>query len=180
MQVLACLARFIDRINQQFGMSICWLALFMVVVQFLVVVLRYVFGYGSIFMQESIIYMHGLLFMLGAGYTLLHGGHVRVDIFYRGASPRKKAMVDIFGFFTLLLPVCVGMLYYVWPYVASSWQIFEKSKETSGIPAVFILKSAMVVMLVLLILQGISMAIHSLRVLTGDEEATQDEEHEGI
>ena len=180
MKGLAGLASIIDRINQSIGMSVAWLALFMVVVQFIVVVLRYVFGYGSIFMQESIIYMHGFLFMLGAGYTLLHGGHVRVDIFYRTASYRKKAMIDIFGFFTLLLPVCVGMLYYSLPYVGNSWAIFEASKETSGIPAVYILKTAMIMMLGLLLLQGISMTLHSFLILTGHEVPPSDEEHEGI
>lgn len=180
MKALACLACAIDRFNQTIGMSVAWFALFMVIVQFLVVVLRYVFGYGSIFMQESIIYMHGFLFLLGAGYTLLHGGHVRVDIFYREASPRKKAMVDLFGVFTLLGPVCIGMLIYSWPYVANSWEILETSKETSGIPAVFILKSAMIAFLVLLLLQGLSMAIHSLRILTGQEQPPADEEHEGL
>ncbi|MDX1737716.1 MAG: TRAP transporter small permease subunit [Alphaproteobacteria bacterium] len=180
MLILARIARLIDNVNQTVGMSIAWFALLMVVVQFLVVVLRYVFGYNSIFMQESIIYMHGLLFMLGAGYTLLVGGHVRVDIFYRTASPQKKAIVDMFGFCTLLLPVCIGMLYYVWPYVSSSWAIFEGSKETSGIPAVFILKSGMVAMLLLLIAQGLSMFIHSLLILTGHEEPALEEEHEGI
>ncbi|WP_259779651.1 TRAP transporter small permease subunit [Aestuariispira ectoiniformans] len=180
MKALACLARAIDRLNQTIGMSVAWLALFMVIVQFLVVVLRYVFGYGSIFMQESIIYMHGFLFLLGAGYTLLHGGHVRVDIFYREASPRKKAMVDIFGVFALLGPVCIGMMVYTWSYVANSWEILETSKETSGIPAIFVLKSAMIAFLVLILLQGLSMAIHSLRVLTGQEQPPADEEHEGL
>lgn len=180
MKLLKNIATQIDRVNQSIGMSVAWLALFMVVVQFMVVVLRYVFGYGSIFMQESIIYMHGFLFMLGAGYTLLHGGHVRVDIYYRTASPQKKAMIDIFGFFTLLMPVCVGMLYYVLPYVGNSWAIYEASKETSGIPAVFVLKTAIVLMLGLLLLQGVSMLCHSILILTGHEEPPEEEEHEGL
>lgn len=178
MKALACLACAIDRFNQTIGMAVAWFALFMVIVQFLVVVLRYVFGYGSIFMQESIIYMHGFLFLIGSGYTLLHGGHVRVDIFYREASPRKKAAIDLFGVVTLLAPVCIGMMYYTWPYVANSWSILETSKETSGIPAVFVLKSAMVAFLILMLLQGLSMAIHSLRILAGQEQPPINEEHE--
>ncbi|RED53403.1 TRAP transporter small permease subunit [Aestuariispira insulae] len=180
MGALAFLARAIDRFNQTVGMSVAWFALFMVIVQFVVVVLRYVFGYGTVFMQESIIYMHGFLFLLGAGYTLLHDGHVRVDVFYRDASPKKKAAVNLFGLVSLLFPVCICMWFYMWPYVANSWEILESSKETSGIPAVFVLKTAMQAFLLLIMLQGISMAIHSIRQLAGDEEIPNDEEHEGL
>lgn len=180
MRLLASFAHLVDSFNQRIGVSIAWLALFMVLIQFSVVVLRYVFGYGSIFMQESIIYMHGFLFLLGAGYTLLHDGHVRVDIFYREASPRRKAITDIFGVFAFLIPVCVTFLIYTLPYVSNSWSILESSKETSGIPAVYVLKTAIVVFCVLIILQGLSMVIHSIRIITGDEEPAPEEEHEAL
>lgn len=180
MSNLSSLARSIDRVNQVIGETISWLSLLMVVVQFLVVVLRYVFGYGSIFMQESIIYMHGMLFMFGAGYALLHDGHVRVDIFYRDASPRTKAKVDLFGSLFLLIPVCSATFYYSLPYVQQSWSVLESSKETSGIPAVFLLKSVILVFCVLMIAQGISMAIHSLMVIFGKEQPHPKEQHEGI
>ena len=123
------LAKAIDSLNNKIGHSVAWLALFMVLVQFIVVLMRYVFGIGSIFMQESIIYMHGFLFMLGAGYTLLHGGHVRVDIFYGAASERKQAIVDFFGSIFLLFPVLALILIYGIPYVASSWEILESSQR---------------------------------------------------
>lgn len=180
MRLLASFSHIIDTFNKRIGISVAWLALFMVLIQFSVVVLRYVFGYSSIFMQESIIYMHGFLFLLGAGYTLLHDGHVRVDIFYREATPRKKAMTDIFGVFAFLIPVCICFLVYSWPYVSNSWSILESSKETSGIPGVFVLKSAIILFCGLIILQGLSMVIHSIRIITGDEQPAPEEEHEGI
>ena len=139
----------------------------MVLVQFSAVVLRYVFGIGSIWMQESVIYMHAYLFMVGAGYTLLQGGHVRVDIFYREASPKRKALTDLIGVFVFLLPVCVTIWLFSWGYVARSWQVLEGSKETSGIQGVFLLKSAILVFTALVALQGISLAARSLLVLAG-------------
>lgn len=172
---LLSLAKTIDRLNENIGRTVSWLALFMVLVQFSVVLLRYVYGIGSIFMQESIIYMHGFLFMLGAGYTLLHGGHVRVDIFYGAASERKQAFVDFFGVIFLLFPVLILILTYSLPYVADSWSIFESSKETSGIPAVYILKSAIIAFCVLMGLQGISMAIHSLAIIKGIEHKAEED-----
>jgi len=177
---LTRVARVIDSFNQVLGMSVAWLAMMMVLVQFSVVVLRYIFGYGSIFMQESILYLHGFVFMLGASYALLHDGHVRVDIFYREASPKTKAKIDIFGVLFFLLPVCTALFIYVLPYVQASWANLEGSNETSGIPARFILKTTIPIFCVLMGLQGISMIIHSLNVLAGREAPKAGEEHEGI
>ncbi|MBK1668901.1 C4-dicarboxylate ABC transporter permease [Rhodovibrio sodomensis] len=161
------LIRAIDRLNNGIGISVAWFALAMVLVQFLVVVLRYVFGVGWLFLQESIVYLHGAMFMLGSAYTLLHNGHVRVDIFYRDADPRWKAKVDVAGHVLFLIPVCALILIYSWPYVVSSWASLEGSREISGIPAVFLLKTVVLVFCVLMILQGLAQGLKALLVLTG-------------
>ncbi|MEQ9488214.1 MAG: TRAP transporter small permease subunit [Alphaproteobacteria bacterium] len=166
MQALTKVAQRLDDVNRAIGMSVAWFALFMVLVQFLVVVLRYVFGYGSIFLQESTIYLHGLLFMLGAGYTLLRGGHVRVDVLYSAAAPKTKAAIDLFGVCCFLIPVCLTIGWFAFPYTLNSWKILESSNESSGIPAIFILKSSILVFCILMIMQGVSLAIHSLAILT--------------
>ena len=158
----------IDQLNERVGRFIAWAAIIMVLVQFTVVVMRYIFGIGSIMMQESVIYLHGILFMVGAGYTLLHDGHVRVDIFYREASPRNKAIIDLFGSVVLLLPVCVLFITSSFQYVLNTWHVFEGSRETSGIPGVFLLKSVIWIFAVLIALQGISIAAKSVLRLTGN------------
>lgn len=180
MSSLAKIAKLIDAFNEEIGRKVAWLALLMVLLQFMVVVMRYVFGIGSIFMQESVVYMHGILFMVGAGYTLLHGGHVRVDIFYRDAKPTTKALIDLLGVIFLLAPVCILILIYTMPYVSNSWAVLERSKETSGIPAVFLLKTIVPIFCVLVLAQGTSLAIHSFLVLRGLEEMPSEEEHEVI
>ena len=172
---LVSVAQRIDALNENIGKAVAWLALLMVIVQFIVVIMRYVFGIGSIFMQESIIYLHATVFMLGAGYTLLHNGHVRVDIFYREASPRRKAVVDIVGVAIFLIPVCALIWWGSWSYVGNSWRVFEGSRETSGIQAVFLLKTVILVFVVLVVLQGISLAIRSLLILAGVEQQQADE-----
>jgi len=159
---LASLARIIDAVNEWVGRTIAWAALAMVLVQFTVVVLRYVFGFGSILMQESVIYLHAILFMIGAGYTLLHEGHVRLDIFYRDTSVRTKALVDLWGSIGLLIPVTVLIWWSSWPYVAGSWKVLEGSKETSGIHAVFLLKTVILVFAALMLVQGISLMAKSI------------------
>ena len=161
------LAKAIDRTNRFIGKCVAWFALMMVLLQFAVVVARYVFGVGSLWAQESIIYMHGFLFMLAAAYTLSEDGHVRVDIFYRSASPRTKAVVNLLGAIFLLIPVSVLVVATSWRYVANSWAIFERSMESSGLPAVFLLKTAIPVFGVMMAAQGVVMALNALMLLRG-------------
>jgi TRAP-type mannitol/chloroaromatic compound transport system permease small subunit len=155
----------IDRLNAAIGRAAAWACLFVVVVQFAVVVLRYVFGHGSIWLSESIVYGHAAMFMLAAAWTLKAGGHVRVDVFYADASPRTKALVDLCGSVLLLLPFMAVLAWFAWPYVARSWAILEASRETSGIPAVFLLKTLIPAFALLMALQGVSQAIKAANVL---------------
>lgn len=180
MKALASLAHAIDRLNQIVGRSVAWLALGMVLVQFIVVVMRYVFGIGSIAMQESIVYMHGFVFLLAGGYTLWRGGHVRVDIFYRTASAKNKAIIDILGVVFLLIPVVTTIWLVSWPYVSNSWSVMEGSQETSGIQYVYILKTTILAFCLLVLLQGISLAAHSILILAGLEEPEAENGSEAV
>lgn len=155
----------IDRLNAAIGRTAAWLCLLVVLVQFAVVVLRYVFGIGSIWLTESIIYGHATLFMLAAAWTLREGGHVRVDVFYADAGPRRRALVDLCGALLLLLPFMLVLLWFALPYVARSWAILETSRETSGLPAVFLLKTLIPLFAVMMALQGIAQALRAIDVL---------------
>jgi TRAP-type mannitol/chloroaromatic compound transport system permease small subunit len=155
----------IDRLNAAIGRTVAWLCLPVVLVQFAVVVMRYVFGLGSIWLTETIMYGHATLFMLAAAWTLCQGGHVRVDVFYADAGPRWRALVDLGGALLLLLPFMLVLLYFSLPYVARSWGILETSRETSGLPAVFLLKTLIPVFAALMALQGVAQAIRAADVL---------------
>ena len=150
------------------GSTVAWLTIFMVVGTFIIVVLRYAFDLGWIAMQESIIWMHAMVFMLGAAYTLKNDEHVRVDIFYRGLSIRHKAVVNLAGTILFLLPVTTFLVISSWDYVSISWVIRESSREAGGLPYPFvpILKSIIPLTAVLLTLQGIANLISSVLVLT--------------
>ena len=147
------------------GRTVMWLLLAMAVVQFGVVILRYVFGLNYIFMQESITYMHGAVFLLAGGYALLTDDHVRVDIFYREASPRKKALTDLAGTYLLLFPVCLLLIWTASPYVARSWAVGEGSNESSGIQALFIIKSFIPAFAVLIMMAGFVIASRAVATL---------------
>jgi len=164
----------LDRLAETTGQITAWLTLVLVLVTFTVVVLRYAFQFGSIAMQESILYLHASVFMLGAAYTLRYDGHVRVDIFYRGFSAKHKALVNLLGALLLLLPVCIFLLWSSWGYVATAWSLHEGSREAGGLPYVYLLKTLIPLSALLLILQGISQALASLGTLLaphGDDNA---------
>lgn len=167
MTALLRLATAIDWLNTRVGLGVRWLLLGMLAVQFAVVLLRYVFGTSFIALQEAVIYLHATVIMLSGGYTLLADGHVRVDIFYAEASPRRKAWVNLLGSVLLLMPACTVLLAFTWRFVARSWQILEGPISVGGIPAVFYLKTLIPLFAGLLLLQGLSLAIHSLAELRG-------------
>ncbi len=123
-----------------------------------------------IWMQESVTWMHAAVFMLGASFTLLHEEHVRVDIFYRNMSERRRAVVDLLGVVFFLLPLCGYLAYAAYDFAAASWALRESSREPGGLgyPMISILKSLVVVMPILLALQGVSLMMRSLAVLRRD------------
>lgn len=145
----------LEGINLHLGRVIRWFALIMVLLQFGIVLLRYLFGISFIFLGEGVLYLHAALFLLGAGYTMMVDGHVRVDIFYARMSARKKAMVDLFGHIFFLLPASILILNVSWRFVENSWKILEGPLSVGGIPAVFLLKSTIPAFCVLLIIQAI-------------------------
>ncbi len=160
----------VDRLNEVVGRGVAWLTLAMVLITFVVVVLRYVFAIGWVWMQESYVWLHGIVFMLGAGYTLLHNGHVRVDVFYRPAGLRYKAVIDLLGAFVLLLPMVILVFTVGFEYVASSWTMLEESREAGGLPGLFMLKTVILAFCVLTGLQGLSLAARGILVLRGHPE----------
>lgn len=165
-------------INEWTGRAVAWLTLLMVITTFTVVVLRYGFDLGSIAMQESIIYLHALNFMLGAAFTLKHDAHVRVDIFYQKMGPRGQAWVDLLGTLVLLLPVCGFIFWSSWDYVAAAWAVRETSGEASGLPFVYLLKSILLLMPCLLMVQGAVIIMTSALILQGKQVVP--EQHDGV
>lgn len=161
----------LEAISVWTGRLVSWFSLFMVLITFLVVLLRYAFDLGWIAMQESVTYMHAALFMIGAAYTLQHNGHVRVDILYQKLSPRGRAWVDLLGTLLLLVPVCGFIAWSGWDYVIESWEVVEGSREAGGIPAVYLLKSLIIAMPTLMILQGLAWILRNGLFLSGVDAA---------
>lgn len=160
-----------DALNERVGRLTAWGTLAMVVVTFAIVVLRYLFNLGWIAMQGSVTYLHAMIFMLGAAYTLKHDGHVRVDIFYQKASARGRAWVDLLGTLLFLLPFCLFLFWVSWEYVAASWALHEGSRDSGGLPWLYLLKTLIPVMSLLLILQGVVMLLRNLLVVLAVESA---------
>lgn len=160
----------LDRISALTGKATSWLTLIMVIVTSIIVIMRYVFDAGFIWLQESVIWMHAAVFMVGAAYTLLHEEHVRVDIFYRKMGSRGRAVVDLLGVVLFLLPLCGFLAFMAYDFAAVSWSIHETSREPGGLPypMIPVLKSLVIVMPITVLLQGVSLLLRSLASLRPD------------
>lgn len=162
------ISRIADRIDASvdaLGRAVSWLTALLVLLAFGLVLVRYLFGTGSIAGQEAVLWLHSLVFLLGAAYALRHGQHVRVDLLYQRYSPRGKTWVDLLGTVIFLLPFCAFMLWISLDYVAASWATQEASREPGGLPGVFLLKTLIPVAAAVLALQGVALALRSLLAL---------------
>ena len=159
------LADALDRFGEAVGRALSWLTLACVLVCFGVVVLRYAFNVGFIWMQEAYVWLHAIVFTGCAAYALKHDAHVRVDIFYSRMSARARAWVDLAGAVLMVLPWMAVLAWLVVPWIADSWSVGEGSGMPGGIPAVYLLKAMLFVMAVLLALQALALAARSVHIL---------------
>ena len=155
------------------GKSVAWLTVVMVLLTFTIVVLRYGFNLGWIWLQESLTYLHVAVFTIAAAWTLQQDGHVRVDIFYAEMPEKKRALVDLLGSLIFLIPFCVFILIMAWPYVANSWKLLESSREAGGLPLVFLLKSLIMVLPALLLGQAFINVTDAWKTLRNESPAQQ-------
>ncbi|MFH0960664.1 MAG: TRAP transporter small permease subunit [Pseudomonadota bacterium] len=162
----------IDSINEWTGRAVAWTTLALVIVIFSDVVMRYLFNTSYVFTQELEWHIFSFIFLIGAGYTLLHDGHVRVDIIYQVVSPKARAWVDLIGVLFFLIPGCYIVIKTSWGFMLNSWDVFEGSPDPGGVPFRFIIKSFIPIGFSLMLLQGVSLGLKSLLVITGagDEE----------
>ena len=154
-----------DSLIERLGNVLNVLMIALVCVVIVVVVGRYFFEIGSVALQELTTYLHATIFMLGISYTLKHDGHVRVDIFYRNFSNRSQALINVIGGLVFILPISMFIGWSSWDYVLASWSIMETSTENNGLPFIYLLKTVMLIMPSLLMIQGFISIIKNVAVL---------------
>ena len=169
MKALQTLSRRIDTLNEWVGRGVAWVTLGLVLVVFVDVVMRYLFQTSFVFTQELEWHLFAFIFLIGAGYTLLHDGHVRVDIIYQRLGPKAQAWVNLLGVLLLLIPGCILVLITSWKFMWKAWSILEGSPDPGGIPLRFLVKGCIPAGFALLLLQGISLGIHSVLQIAGLE-----------
>ena len=163
------LSTFLNTINKYAGYLCALIVVLMVINVFLVVILRYLFGISFIWMQETYVWMHAYIFMIGAGFTYLNDDHVRIDIIYRNSSKLYKSIVDLVGNIFLLLPFLYLIWSYSFPFVYKSWQMNEVSREAGGLTMIYLLKLAILIFAFLLFIQVISKIINNFLNLYSNE-----------
>lgn len=166
---LKVVSKAIDTVNEWVGRGVSWVTLLLVLVVFVDVVMRYLFKTSFVFTQEMEWHLFGFIFLIGAGYTLLHDGHVRVDIIYQRLGTKGRAWINLIGVIFFLLPGCFLVITTSYKFAANSFSMLEGSPDPGGIPFRFIIKGTISVGYFLLILQGVSLGIHSLLQVLGIE-----------
>jgi TRAP-type mannitol/chloroaromatic compound transport system permease small subunit len=167
MQALKKLSRWIDTLNTWVGRCVAWSTGLVVVVVFVDVVMRYAFNTSFVFTQELEWHLFAFIFLMGAGYTLLQDGHVRVDIFYQRLSAKWRAWINLLGVAVFLVPGCCLIIATSLSFVSNSWAVMEGSPDPGGIPYRFLLKACIPAGFVLVLLQGVSLGIKSLCTILG-------------
>ena len=169
MNAIKKLSRWIDALNQWVGRGVSWVTLALVLVVFVDVVMRYLFNTSFVFTQELEWHLFGFIFLMGAGYTLLHDGHVRVDIIYQRVGLKPRAWINLCGVILFLIPGCIMVITTSFKFALNAFEIMEGSPDPGGIPFRFVIKSCIPVGFTLLLLQGISLGIHSVMQILGIE-----------
>jgi TRAP-type mannitol/chloroaromatic compound transport system permease small subunit len=171
MKVLRAISTSIAGINFWVGRIASWLTLLAVIIVFTNVVMRYGFHYSNVFMQELEWHLFAMIFLLGAGYTLLKDGHVRVDIFYQRFSPKTQAWINLLGILLFLLPGCYLIIATSLPFVKLSYNMAEISPDPGGIPYRYLLKAIIPVGFMCVVLQGVALLIDNVQIIvSGTEE----------
>ena len=166
--------RWIDTLNEWIGQGVSWVTLGLVLVVFVDVVMRYLFNTSFVFTQELEWHLFAFIFLIGAGYTLLHDGHVRVDIIYQRLGKKGQAWINLIGVVFFLLPGCIMVILTSWQFVYTAWAVMEGSPDPGGIPYRFLVKGTITVGFILLTLQGLSLGISSLLQILGKEDSAEE------
>ena len=162
MEIVRSVCRWIDSINEWIGRGVAFITVGLVVVMFSDVVMRYLFKKSFVLVQELEWHLFGFIFLIGAGYTLLYDGHVRVDVIYQKLKPVAKAWINLLGTIFFLIPGCLMVIITSWKFTHNSWMVFEGSPDPGGIPLRFIIKGAITVGFALLLMQGLALGLRSL------------------
>jgi TRAP-type mannitol/chloroaromatic compound transport system permease small subunit len=168
--MLRKLAMRIDAAQERFGRAVSWVTFLMVAVVFLDVISRYALRTTFVFVQEAEWYLFSIVYLLAAGYTMLHDEHVRVDILYSKLSPRRKARRDLILLFVFFYPSCLLVIWTTWPFFRNAVSVLEGSPDPGGIPARWALKGVIIVGFAILLIQGFSQTVKSFYVAMGWEE----------
>jgi TRAP-type mannitol/chloroaromatic compound transport system permease small subunit len=169
LKLLRAIIGSIDAVNEVIGKGASWLVLFLMLITFYDVLMRYVFRAGTVALMEAETNLYVLNFILAAGWTMINDGHVRVDLLYANFGTKKKAWINLIGSLVFCIPFCILVIWASLPFVFDSWALKEGSPDPGGLPCVYLMKTAMPVAFVLLGLQAIAQATKSLFVIVGKE-----------
>jgi TRAP-type mannitol/chloroaromatic compound transport system permease small subunit len=173
--ILITTSNFLDNINEWVGKLFSWLVFLLTIVMFIEVLMRYI-GMPTTWGFETIKFLFGAHFMLVAGYGLLYGSHVRIDLVSSRMPKITELIISLICYLCLFMPFLFVWLYFGWDYFLNSWTISEKSWSAWG-PPLYPIKLVIPLTALFLIIQGLSEIIKTIvmiRMLSlSDREVTK-------
>ena len=146
----------IDKVTNNIAYILSYMLILLIIIVFSTVFFRYVLSISYVILQELIMYIHALIFMLGISYTLKEKAHVKIDIIYNILTKENQNLVSSVGVLLFILPTSLFISYISLDMVFQSWRVLEGSSEAGGLNLVFILKSLIPITGILIFFQGLS------------------------
>lgn len=164
---LRALAQRLSTVSRLTGRVVSWLVPLLALLVCYDVAMRYLFNRGSVLLQELEWHLFAAIFLLGSAYTLHLDEHVRVDVLLRSRllGERHRAWVNVLGCLLFLLPFCALVIGYSLEFVLAAWRSGEGSPDPGGLPARWVIKSALPLGFLLLALEGVAVLLRNLAVL---------------
>ncbi len=160
--------QFSDRLADKTGAMVSWITFILVLVICYDVVMRYLFNRSSVAIYELEWHLFSLIFLLGAAFALKHDRHVRVDVIYSKLGIKTQAWINLLGTIFFLLPLCAILIFEGWNFVEHSLRLSESSADAGGLPARFLVKSAIPLGFTLVSIQAFNLIITSILIIKGE------------
>lgn len=174
MKPVHTILRWVDRLSEAAAAVVVYLVVLLTAVLGYEITARYLFNSPTNWSFDISYMIGGAFFLFGEAYALKHHRHVRIDIFYNRFSPRTRAIIDAFFYLLLFVPLWVGILVYLYPYVQFSWKVGERSMQSYWQPLIYPFKTLMPIGVFLLLLQGLAEFVRSLMIAFGKEEVSHE------
>ena len=151
----------IDKFSKWIGNVVCWILMPLIFAMTYEVLARKLFLAPTIWAYDISRFLYGALFMLGAGYALSKGVHIRADFLYRNFKIKNQGLIDFWLYLLFYFPGLIVFFYMTFGFVVESIQRGERGMDTTWMPYMWPIKTCLLIGIIFLLIQGFSELLKS-------------------